>query len=125
MKTWKRQLADAKTVDGKRSVVERHAKALAVWGGRLTVEERSYLSPERRAEVESQYAAAALEELRKRQQEVAAVERERAEAPFGRCAFSGEPLPDPGTLSPDDAEKLGFAPCMVRYGKWPDGSRVV
>jgi hypothetical protein len=51
---------------------------------------------------------------------------EEAAAPFGRCAFSGVSLPDPGSLSEVEAEILhGWAPCQIRYGRWPNGQRAV
>jgi len=53
------------------------------------------------------------------------IEDERRAAPFGRCGFTGEPLPDPGTLTYNQAEqRFGWAPCQVRYGRWPNGARV-
>jgi hypothetical protein len=124
MQTWKKQFERAKTAEGKRKVVERHARALSKWGGQLAEYEMEVLSEERRAELRTLYAQLA-EQLRAESDSMRdAAESERITAPFGRCAFSGQPLPDPGVLSDADAERIyGWSPCQIRYGTWPNGMR--
>jgi hypothetical protein len=125
MQTWKKQFERAKTVEGKRSVVERHIKALAEWEGRLPDYQLATLSDDRRAEMESLYATYDARDRDEEDQQRAAQNAEKKAAPFGRCIFSGVPLPDPGSLTYEQAEsRFGFAPCQVRYGTWPNGMRV-
>jgi|GEM_PF-4132220 len=125
MQTWKKQLERAKTIEGKRNVVERHIKALAVWNGRLRDYELAVLSPDRKAEMLELYTQYDAQERDEAERYRIAFEADRAAAPFGRDMFSGEPLPDPGSMTCEQAEeRFGFAPCQVRYGQWPNGMRV-
>ena len=76
-------------------------------------------------ELRAAYRTANKEAARSVEGERRRVEAERAATPFGRCVFSDEPLPDPGELSYAQAEtRFGWAPCQVRYGRWPNGARV-
>jgi len=125
MRSWTKKMKDAETVEAKRAVVERHLVSLSTWGGRLSESELAVLASLRADELRAAYRAQDEEAARAAEAERRRIEDERKAAPFGRCAFSGEPLPDPGTLTYKQAEKrFGWAPCQVRYGRWPNGARV-
>ena len=118
-------MRNATTAEAKRAIVERHLLSLSTWGGQLTDDELALLDPARADELRAAYRAQNEEAARAAEAERRRVEDERAAAPYGRCAYSGEPLRDPGEMTCAQAErKYGWAPCQVRYGQWPNGMRV-
>jgi hypothetical protein len=125
MRSWTKKMQDAETAEAKRAIVERHLVSLTTWGGRLSETELAVLDTARAEELRAAYRVADEETRVRAEAERRRIEDERKAAPFGRCAFSGEPLADPGTLTYKQAEKrFGWAPCQVRYGRWPNGARV-
>lgn len=125
MRSWTKKLSDARTLDAKRAIVLRHLGLISTWGGRLSETELLVLDTARADELRAAYRDEIEAEREARTRTEIEAERRRTAAPFGRCGISGEPLPDPGTLTFEQAEfRFGWAPCLVRYGRWPNGARV-
>ena len=51
MRSWTKKMKDAKTVEAKREVVERHLVSLSTWGGRLSESELAVLDSSRTDEL--------------------------------------------------------------------------